>query len=59
MPADGRGEIIAHLSVYEDGSTRCDQPCVQRGVHVYGDYIKPLLLLGELEPSGLLPLDPR
>lgn len=55
--AVSRGEVLAELGVYEDGSTHCEgQPCVHWGVRLHGEYINPLLLLGELEPSVLLPL---
>lgn len=51
------GEVIAVLDNYEDGSPHCEEPCVHWGVRHHGDYINPLLLLGDLEPSILLPLD--
>lgn len=51
------GEVIAVLDDYEDGSPHCEEPCVHWGVRHHGDYINPLLLLGDLEPSILLPLD--
>lgn len=56
------GDVIAALGTYEDGSDHCTgehgpaQPCLHWGVRHHGDYINPLLLLGELEPSVLLPL---
>lgn len=51
------GDVVASLSTYDDGTTHCtDQPCLHWGVRHHGEYINPLLLLGELEPSVLLPL---
>ncbi len=56
------GQTVASLSSYDDGSPHCTaenataQPCLHWGVRLHGDYINPLLLLGELEPSVLLPL---
>jgi murein DD-endopeptidase MepM/ murein hydrolase activator NlpD len=52
-----QGQPIAHLDTYEDGSHHCDSPCLHWGVRHHGDYINPLLLTGELEPSILLPLN--
>lgn len=54
--AVGAGEVIAQLDSYEDGSGHCDQPCVHWGVRHHGEYINPLLMIGALEPSVLLPL---
>lgn len=52
------GDVAATLSTYDDGSTHCfDQPCLHWGVRLHGEYINPLLMLGELEPSVLLPLN--
>lgn len=51
------GHTIAELSNYDDGATHCDQPCLHWGVRHHGEYINPLLMTGELEPSVLLPLD--
>lgn len=51
------GEVIAELDSYEDGSSHCEEPCVHWGVRHHGEYINPLLLLGDLEPSILLPLN--
>lgn len=50
------GEVIASLDSYQDGSPHCEEPCVHWGVRHQGEYINPLLLLGDLEPSVLLPL---
>lgn len=50
------GETLARLSTYDDGSAHCDSPCLHWGVRLHGEYINPLLLTGELEPSVLLPL---
>lgn len=56
------GEVVAVLSTYDDASHHCtavhstDSPCLHWGVRHYGEYINPLLMLGELEPSVLLPL---
>ncbi len=55
--AVGAGEVIGQLESYEDGSSHCEEPCVHWGVRHHGEYINPLLLLGDLEPSILLPLD--
>lgn len=52
------GQPIATLDTYDDGSNHCsDQPCLHWGVRHHGEYINPLLLLGDLEPSVLLPLE--
>ena len=52
------GDVVATVSTYDDGSNHCpDQPCLHWGVRLHGEYINPLLLLGELEPSVLLPLN--
>lgn len=54
------GESIAELGTYDDGSSHCSaQSCLHWGVRLHGDYINPLLLTGELEPSVLLPLRDR
>ena len=50
------GQTVAELSTYDDGSHHCDSPCLHWGVRLFGEYINPLLLIGELEPSVLLPL---
>lgn len=51
------GQVIATLGVYQDGDTHCvGQPCLHWGVRMHGEYINPLLMLGPLEPSVLLPL---
>ncbi|WP_229659389.1 M23 family metallopeptidase [Nesterenkonia alkaliphila] len=54
--AVAQGEVVAALSTYDDSSNHCDQPCLHWGVRLHGNYINPLLMLGELEPSVLLPL---
>lgn len=51
------GEVVAELGTYDDGDNHCDQPCLHWGVRLHGEYINPLLLLGEVEPSVLLPLE--
>ena len=51
------GEVIVQLGSYENGSSHCEEPCVHWGVRHHGEYINPLLLLGDLKPSILLPLD--
>lgn len=61
--AVSQGDGIATLDTYDDGSHHCTgenavaQPCLHWGVRLHGEYINPLLLLGELEPSVLLPLN--
>lgn len=58
------GQTVASLSSYDDGSAHCTndnrpaQPSLHWGVRLHSEYINPLLLLGELEPSVLLPLNP-
>nr|WP_274615855.1 M23 family metallopeptidase [Nesterenkonia sp. YGD6] len=37
-------------------SGHCDAPCLHWGVRLYGEYINPLLLTGDVEASVLLPL---
>lgn len=57
------GDAVASLGTYDDGSHHCTgensttQPCLHWGVRLHDEYINPLLLLGELEPSVLLPLE--
>lgn len=50
------GEQIGTLSSYHDGTAHCAQPCLHWGVRLHGEYINPLLMLGPLDPSVLLPL---
>lgn len=38
------------------GKGHCEAPCLHWGVRLHGEYINPLLLTGDLEPSVLLPL---
>lgn len=58
--AVSEGEVIAILGTYDDGATHCDgQPCLHWGVRLHGEYINPMLLIGDLEPSILLPLSSR
>ncbi|GAA1137144.1 M23 family metallopeptidase [Nesterenkonia lutea] len=38
------------------GNAHCELPCLHWGVRLHGEYINPLLLTGDLEPSVLLPL---
>ncbi|WP_170228575.1 M23 family metallopeptidase [Nesterenkonia populi] len=47
---------IGHLNTYDDGTHHCDSPCLHWGVRHHGQYINPMLLLGPVEPSVLLPL---
>lgn len=49
------GEVVAALDTYDDGTHHCDRPCLHWGVRLHGEYINPLLMLGELQPSVLLP----
>ena len=57
------GDVVASLGTYDDGSHHCTaenataQPCLHWGVRHHGEYINPLLMTGELEPSVLLPLN--
>lgn len=52
------GDVVASLDTYDDGHAHCDDhPCLHWGVRLHGDYINPLLMTGELEPSVLLPLE--
>ncbi|PRZ15683.1 peptidoglycan DD-metalloendopeptidase family protein [Nesterenkonia sandarakina] len=39
------------------GTGHCATPCLHWGVRLYGEYINPLTLTGEVEPSVLLPLE--
>lgn len=50
------GDPVATLAV---SPSHCATPCLHWGVRLYGEYINPLLLTGDLEPSVLLPLDDR
>lgn len=54
-----QGQPLAQLGTYDDGSAHCAAPCLHWGVRLHGEYINPLLLTGELEPSVLLPLNTR
>ncbi|MGJ9374034.1 M23 family metallopeptidase [Nesterenkonia sp. CF4.4] len=38
------------------GARHCATPCLHWGVRLYGEYINPLTLTGDVEPSVLLPL---
>ncbi len=38
------------------GNGHCEASCLHWGVRLHGEYINPLLLTGDLEPSVLLPL---
>jgi murein DD-endopeptidase MepM/ murein hydrolase activator NlpD len=51
------GQVVAMLGTYDDSTHHCGSPCLHWGVHLRGEYINPLLLLGDLEPSILLPLN--
>ncbi|MGO1524275.1 MAG: murein hydrolase activator EnvC family protein [Nesterenkonia sp.] len=51
------GEPIAELGTYDDGATHCQTSCLHWGVRRHGEYINPLLMTGELEPSVLLPVN--
>ena len=48
------GDSVGTLAA---GSGHCEEPCLHWGVRLYGEYINPLLLTGDGEPSVLLPLD--
>lgn len=49
-----RGDPVGRLTA---GVDHCEVPCLHWGVRLYGEYINPLLLTGDLEPSVLLPLE--
>lgn len=49
------GETVGTIAA--SAGSHCDAPCLHWGVRLHGEYINPLLLLGDLEPSFLLPLD--
>ncbi|MDS2171276.1 M23 family metallopeptidase [Nesterenkonia sp. CL21] len=51
------GDVVAELGTYADGGHHCDRRCLHWGVRLQGEYINPLMLLGDLEPSVLLPLE--
>lgn len=53
-----KNQPVAQLGTY-DGAAHCETPCLHWGVRLHGEYINPLLLTGELEPSVLLPLTDR
>lgn len=51
------GDTIGTLARELDGSSHCaGASCLHWGVRLHGDYLNPLLLTGDLEPSVLLPL---
>lgn len=50
-----QGQVVARLARYDDGSFACDEPCFHWGVRHRGEYINPMLLVGPVEPSVLLP----
>ncbi|WP_146341170.1 M23 family metallopeptidase [Nesterenkonia sp. NBAIMH1] len=54
-----QGQQIASLATYDDGTYACEAACLHWGVRHHGEYINPMLLLGPVEPSVLLPLDER
>ncbi len=41
------------------GRGHCTAPCLHWGVRLHGEYVNPLLLTGDVEPSVLLPLSER
>lgn len=45
-----------HMGTLTADTSHCADPCLHWGVRLYGEYINPLLLTGDLEPSVLLPL---
>jgi murein DD-endopeptidase MepM/ murein hydrolase activator NlpD len=48
-----RGQVIGEISA--PGSTHCRSPCLHFGVRLHGEYLSPLMLLGEVPRSVLLP----
>ncbi|MGJ9405405.1 murein hydrolase activator EnvC family protein [Nesterenkonia aurantiaca] len=44
------------VGILTTGAGHCEAPCVHWGVRLDGEYINPLLLTGDAEPSVLLPL---
>lgn len=50
------GQTIAVLGTYDDDADHCPSACLHWGVRLHGEYLNPLLLTGDLEPSILLPL---
>lgn len=44
------------VGTFGEGHRHCEDPCLHWGVRLHGEYINPLLLTGDLEPSVLLPL---
>lgn len=50
------GAVVGSLGTYQDSSQHCETACLHWGVRLHGEYINPLLMLGDLEPSVLLPL---
>jgi murein DD-endopeptidase MepM/ murein hydrolase activator NlpD len=48
-----RGQIIGEISA--PGSTHCRSPCLHFGVRLHGEYLSPLMLLGAVPRSVLLP----
>ncbi len=48
------GETVGAIA--SSGASHCEVPCLHWGVRLHGEYINPMLLLGDLEPSVLLPL---
>ncbi|HIW99430.1 MAG TPA: M23 family metallopeptidase [Candidatus Nesterenkonia stercoripullorum] len=66
------GEAIGTLATYEvrdpqltpggmdepagAGTHHCDHPCVHWGVRHHGEYINPMRLIADVEPSILLPM---
>src|SRR5690606_2043421 len=46
------GDVVAQLA---SPITHCSSPCLHFGVRLYGDYVSPLLLLGGVAHSVLLP----
>lgn len=54
-----RGQVIGTVTFPREGSrwseTHCVMPCVHFGVRLHGEYVSPLLLLGGVPRSVLLP----
>ncbi|NRD25562.1 murein hydrolase activator EnvC [Frigoribacterium sp. VKM Ac-2836] len=56
-----RGDAVTRgqtVGVLDEGHC-ADRPCLHLGARVDGEYVSPLLFLGEIEPSVLLPTRPR
>ena len=57
----GRGDVVGTIAGHDPGAPRsghCGAPCLHFGVRLHGQYVSPLLYLGGIPRSVLLPTRP-